>query len=132
MDVERVVETGSNGYSWFVTFTQSLEPGDDTEFAFTPMVGLGANEDGMEAAVLPSVSVVPVKEVLVAAPAAGGPTYVRVQAANAYGSGAWRAASPVALTPATQKPDPPAYLLRPRPNQLFTRERGGEGGSALS
>ena len=42
VDVERVVETGSNGYAWYVTFTAELESRDDTRFMFSPLPGLGA------------------------------------------------------------------------------------------
>ena len=58
---------------------------------------------------LPSVTVTPVKEVVLDAEH-GAMTYVRVAATNAYGTGEWRASSPVALTASTQKPDPPAYV----------------------
>ncbi|KAH8073996.1 hypothetical protein JL721_2552 [Aureococcus anophagefferens] len=87
-----------------------LESEADTAFAYQAMVGLGANEDGLDAAVLPTVSVVPVREVVLDANVSGGPTYVRVAANNDYGRGEYRASSPLALTPSTQKPDPPAYV----------------------
>ena len=110
VDVERVVETGSNGYAWYVTFTAELESRDDTRFMFSPLLGLGANEDGLEAAIQPTVTVTPVAEKLVPAPSGGGPTYVRVAARNDFGVGAYRTTSPVGLTPQTQKPDPPALV----------------------
>ena len=72
VDVERVVETGSNGYAWYVTFTAELESRDDTRFMFSPLLGLGANEDGLEAAIQPTVTVTPVAEKLVPAPSGGG------------------------------------------------------------
>ena len=80
VDVERVVETGSNGYAWYVTFTAELESRDDTRFMFSPLLGLGANEDGLEAAIQPTVTVTAVPRALVPAPSGGGPTYVRVAA----------------------------------------------------
>ena len=41
-----------------MTFAE-LESRDDTRFMFSPLLGLGANEDGLEAAIQPTVTVTP-------------------------------------------------------------------------
>lgn len=136
VDVRRVIETGSNGFAWYVTFTAAHQERNDNSFAYTPMFGLGANDAILDAAELPTVEVLAVREAILNASTTDGRLFVRLAAFNSYGAGPFRASSPPALTASPQKPEPPSIVRAEivSPNEILVEWTAphNNGGQAIT